>query len=535
MDIAEYFDVKIGTEVTAPQFDEKRDCYSDLKKYMDTYELHYGKLCALYGLRRTGKTVMMKQCISEMPVEEKEKSAYILCLQGTTMLALRKVLEDLRKEGIENFFIDEITLVEDFQRFSNVLSDSYAERGRVVIAGTDSLGIRMAASDTLYDRAFMIHTTHIPYAEYSRLLKEKSLDEYMEYGGTLVNTSYKDNQKREEYLNMAIADNILHALEAGEDSKRCWHSLASIYNTQEIKSTINKLINRFSYNLTMRAIRKNYESAPMHATVNSILEINYLEMLDIVGVDESVKNSLGILNQDEVETEFQEEHLKELNSYLKDLDLFLYVPQYRSLNKGSRMPDMEIFLQPGMIYAHSSELVQKLADDKVWMEACGIKERKAFIDRADGFVKGEILENIILSETFLALQGERGSKEYYVSQLTIRQGEEGYQGRTAEADLIVVDLDNKESYLFEVKHSQEMVEEQTRHLINGDFITYVGEHFAPVKRRAVIYSGPSLRGYDVDYINAEEYLKEIDAMRVGKTADLEERLKNVLRKADVEK
>ncbi len=481
MDIAEYFDVKKGAEVTAPQFAEKRDCYSDLKKYMDTYDLHYGKLCALYGLRRTGKTVMMKQCISEMPVEEKEKSAYILCLQGTTMLALRKVLEDLRKEGIENFFIDEITLVEDFQRFANVLSDSYAERGRVVIAGTDSLGIRMAASDTLYDRAFMIHTTHIPYAEYSRLLKGKSLDEYMEYGGTLVNTSYKDNQKREEYLNVAIADNILHA------------------------------------------------------TVNSILETNYLEMLDIAGIDEGVKNSLGILNQDEVETEFQEEHLKELKSYLKDLDLFLYVPQYRSLNKGSRMPDMEIFLQPGMIYAHSSELVQKLADDKAWMEACGINEWKVFIDRADGFVKGEILENIILSETFLALQGERGSREYYVSQLTIRQGEEGYRGRTAEADLIVVDLDNKESYLFEVKHSQEMVEEQTRHLMNEDFISYVGEHFAPVKRRAVIYSGPSLRGYDVDHINAEEYLKEIDAMRVEKTLDLEERLENVLRKADVEK
>lgn len=59
----------------------------------------------------------------------------------------------------------------------------------------------------------------------------------------------------------------------------------------------------------------------------------------------------------------------ELKDYLQGLDLFIKIPSYTSLQKGERVQDLEIFLQPGMIYAHATALMQSLADNSVWMDS----------------------------------------------------------------------------------------------------------------------------------------------------------------------
>lgn len=70
----------------------------------------------------------------------------------------------------------------------------------------------------LYDRAKPIHTTFIPYREYSRLLGIDSIDEYIRYGGTLragelafddedVNAqdaSFRDDESTRRYIDTAI-------------------------------------------------------------------------------------------------------------------------------------------------------------------------------------------------------------------------------------------------------------------------------------------------------------------------------------------
>ena len=54
-----------GRNISAEDYPEKRDCYPKLYKYITEHNPDYnGKICALYGLRRTGKTVMMNQCIA---------------------------------------------------------------------------------------------------------------------------------------------------------------------------------------------------------------------------------------------------------------------------------------------------------------------------------------------------------------------------------------------------------------------------------------------------------------------------------------
>lgn len=55
---------------------------------------------------------------------------------------------------------------------------------KLVLSETDSLGFWLARDNELYDRVRMVHTTFIPYREYSRILGINSIDEYIRYGGT---------------------------------------------------------------------------------------------------------------------------------------------------------------------------------------------------------------------------------------------------------------------------------------------------------------------------------------------------------------
>ena len=61
----------MGNQI-ATSYVRKRDCYNQLKGFMQ--HEYPGKICALYGLRRTGKTVMMYQYISELSDKDKEKT-----------------------------------------------------------------------------------------------------------------------------------------------------------------------------------------------------------------------------------------------------------------------------------------------------------------------------------------------------------------------------------------------------------------------------------------------------------------------------
>ena len=505
-----------GRNISAEDYPEKRDCYPKLYKYITEHNPDYnGKICALYGLRRTGKTVMMNQCISELPPEEKEKSVYILCKETCDMLEMEQVLDELYEKGKRLFFIDEVTLIEDLQVYGNVFSDYYRTMGaKIVIAGTDSFGIYMAKTDILYDRTILIHTSQIPYAEFKRICK-KDLDTYIEYGGTLTNTTYKNNQNANEYLNTAIVENILHGLEGREEKRKHATVLTELYDRNELVSVIQKMINRFSYEITMKAINRSYKSAPLYATYQTD-KSKYQGKLKIMFINDATKSALGIKNNDEMQTVVTQEDLEMIKKYLRFLDLYITIPTFQSLKRGGGR-DLEILQQPGMIYAHATELLHQLEQDNVWNNTCEIEDKTIFMQRADQFVKGILLENIILSETYKCYQ-EIDRKRFYVSQLSDGPVDDLPD---AEADLIIVDMEKKESYLFEIKHSDQVVDKQTRHLRNEDFINYISENFAPVKKCCVIYNGQPTRNGAIDYLNAEKFLMCIHEMDLSKRENLD--------------
>ena len=159
-----------------------RDQLQAMKNFSQSDSLRVG---VLYGLRRTGKTVLLKQWLQSLPYEERTKAAYI-SVDAETMSDVKADLRTLRENGYKYVALDEITTCEDFIDRSAPLSDDFARSGmKLFIAGTDSLSVWFALNDTLFDRDTTLHTTHIPFAEWSRLTQQSSLDEYIRWGGLL--------------------------------------------------------------------------------------------------------------------------------------------------------------------------------------------------------------------------------------------------------------------------------------------------------------------------------------------------------------
>lgn len=188
--------------------EKERFLVRKLHQYMES--LNDGKVCALYGLWKTGKKTMMLQEIVKLAAYD--KCLLVRCEEGCSMMQLRKVIESY--PNVQYIFIDEVTRLQNFIETAGVLADQYAAAGKkVVLTGTDSLGLYIASREELYDRMHFIHTTNISYAEQHTLLGTCNA-EYILYGGTLSpDHPFYDVETTGAYVDIAIVNNIVHTLE----------------------------------------------------------------------------------------------------------------------------------------------------------------------------------------------------------------------------------------------------------------------------------------------------------------------------------
>ena len=262
---------------TAKDF-KKRDCYEKISSYL--YGKPADKVCLVYGLRRTGKTTLLKQLILDMKEEDRKQTIYIKARVGETIADLNKDIKLAREKGIKFFLIDEITLLEDFIDNAALLSDVYAVQGlKFVLSGTDSLGFYFAESEELYDRAVTVHTTFIPYKEHARLLGITSIDEYIRYGGTLKageldfedaelnveEASFRDDETARRYIDTAICKNIQHSLKCYQKGRYFRH-LRELYDANELTNAINRIIEDENHDFTIKVITDLFESHDLGST-----------------------------------------------------------------------------------------------------------------------------------------------------------------------------------------------------------------------------------------------------------------------------
>ena len=487
---------------------ECRDCYRDLKSFLNRDE--DGKVCIVYGLRRTGKTFMIRQAILGLTLSE---TAYIKVQTTDSMAMLNRDLLQLSRNGIKNVFVDEVTLMPDFIDSSSLLSDIYASSGmKIVLSGTDSLGFALSVDDELYDRAVMIHTTFIPFREYSRLLGIHNVDEYIRYGGTFrvgefdlededlldEGASFRDDETTRRYIDTSIAKNIQHSL-AGYKAGGHFRHLIDLYEAGELTNAVNRIIEDMNHRFLASVITGEFISHDFGSSREidrkrsaAAGEVGILDRIDADEITKKLKKILDIRNRDELRVGISADHIKEIKEYLFLLDLIVNAPSETIVS--SNKIDRILFSQPGMRYCQAQALVYSLMNDDEFM-IFPAKKRKAVTDIILEDVKGRMLEEITLLETIKTLpRGKRAFKLEFGS---------------GEFDMVIFDENNVNCEIFEIKHSSKIDKIQYKNLLNDEKCTQAEFRYGDIIGRTVLYNGKDTMVDGVVYRNITDYLESL--------------------------
>ena len=480
---------------------KKREGFNKLKDYI--YGNSSDRVFILYGLRRTGKTTLIRQIISEMSNDMLINSAFI---QVNTSIDLAKInldLKQLKKQGYKYIFIDEVTLMNDFIEGAALFSDIYASSGmKIVLSGTDSLGFVFTEDRELYDRCFMLHTTFIPYREFSNVLGIEGIDNYIRYGGTMSLGGINYNQSgmtfaskktTDEYVDAAIAKNIQHSLKNYQQGNHFRH-LSELYEANELTSVINRVVEDMNHRFTIDVLTRDFKSGDLSLSAKNLLkdkenQNDILYQIDTKEVTNHLRQLLEIKNKSEQSVQITEEHRKEIKEYLELLDLTVDLDTMfmTNLNKKEKRT---AFTQPGMRYAQAEALIKSLLRDDIF-RMLSLEERNFVTSRILSDIQGRMMEDIILLETKFALPNCEVFKLVFA---------------TGEFDMVIFNPETASCAIYEIKHSQEIVKNQYRHLIDEQKCKETAFHFGTITGKYVIYRGKTCDIEDIHYLNVEEYL-----------------------------
>ena len=482
----------------------KRDCFSILQKFVTgSYD---GKICILYGLRRTGKTTLLFQMLSELPIE---KTAYIKVQTIDDMSRLTKDLKALYELGYRYAFIDEITLLSDFIDTAAVLSDVFSMMGmKIVVSGTDSLGFAMANRDELYDRSVTIHTSFIPFREYARLLNIRSVDSYIEYGGTLKmenmsfddpdaafdEVAFRDDESTRKYIDTAISRNIQHTLK-NDHYGEYFNQLRELYEKGELTNVINRIVQHMNHRFVLRVVEDEFKSHDFGSAKELLLhdlpakratvlyDVNEKQIL------ERLKAIIEVKEKSETTVSITQEHIDKVKKYLLMLDLIVNCPERY---KSGKQAEHIVFSQSGMRYAIAKALVYSLMQDAYF---ASIPEAdKAYITgKILDDVKGRMLEDIVLLEVCKAAPSTMEAFKFKFD-------------AGGEFDMVIYDKTSQNCRIYEIKHSTETNEKQTLHLRDAEKCQIIENRFGPISGKFVLYRGKDKFAEGVQYLNVENFL-----------------------------
>ena len=469
---------------------DARDVFPDIMKFLRWPA--DGKILIVFGIRRTGKTTMLQQAVRALTREEFARAAYVKAKVGDTLETMDDRLSSLHERGFRYVFVDEATLIEDFIDGASLFSDVYAQMGmKIVLSGTDSLGFSMSIDQELFDRAYMLHTSFIPFREYSRLLKINDIDEYISYGGLLrrgeknlddplanePDASFRDVESTRRYIDTAIARNIQHSLACCRDG-RYFGTLRELYEKNELTNAINRVIEDMNHEFLASVLTRPFKSSDLGIVSRQLMTDREAESL-VVAVSDA--------------------HAAAIKAYLKKLDLIRNCPVRLlcgdSVEEGARV----LFSQPGMRFCQAEALVRAMMRDSSFASEPP-SEQEYITGRLLDDVRGRMLEDIVLMET---LEATPRPREIFAGKEVFK-----LQFESGEFDMVIRDLGTRTCAIFEVKHSRERVDEQFRHLVDARLLSRTEKAFGKVISRTVLYRGPDFdHDSGVLYRNVEGYLK----------------------------
>ena len=481
----------------------KRECIKELREYI--FGDQQDKVFIIYGLRRTGKTTMIRQILTELSDAEFKKAAFMQVKSKDTLADVDADLRYLEEKGFKYVFIDEVTLIEDFIEGAAIFADIYASSGmKIVLSGTDSLGFAFSKEEQLYDRCIMLHTTFIPYREFEEVLGIKGIDEYIRYGGTMslggINyneeTTFSNSKTAEEYIDTAIAKNIQHSLKMYQYGGH-FRQLLDLYEQGELTNVINRVVENINHSFTRSVVERTFKFHDISVTAANMLRdrenpINIKEHMDLDAVTFGIMQMLDILNKEEQNIGIEDSHMIQIKEYLALLDLIIEI-DLESLPVVNQKSKVTLISQPGMRYAQANAIVENLLLDEKFQEL-SVHERQRILERLLNEIRGRMMEDIILLETKVA----KPDKKIFKLQFTV-----------GEFDMVVFDTKALNCQIYEVNYSKERVPEQYRHITNEEKCAMTSHRYGDITGRYVIYRGDSAEVEGVQYLNVEEYLKSL--------------------------
>lgn len=466
---------RLRAQIAVTKKYKKRECIRELRDYI--FGSQTDKVFVVYGLRRTGKTTMIRQILTELPETEFRKAAFIQVRSRDTLEDIDEDLGLLETKGFKYVFIDEVTLMEDFIEGAVLFSDIYASSGmKIVLSGMDSLGLAFSKEEQLYDRCIMMHTTFIPYREFEEVLGIKGIDEYIRYGGTmsLSGVNYNEDaifasaRSAEEYIDTAIAKNIQHSLKMYEYGGH-FRSLLDLYEKGELTKVINRVVENINHSFTRRVVERTFKSHDIAVTASNLLR-----------------------DREEQSIQIEDYHMAQIEEYLTLLDLIMKI-DLESLPEVNRKESVTVITQPGMRYAQANAIVSNLLLDAKFSEL-SLVERQRILDRLLSEIRGRMMEDIVLLETKIA----HPEKKVFKLQFAV-----------GEFDMVVFDPKGLNCKIYEVKYSKEQVPAQSRHLKDEEKCAMTSHRYGEITGKYVIYRGESGSLKGIQYLNVEEYLKSL--------------------------
>lgn len=479
-----------------------RTLYNDIERYI--YGDSSDKVLILYGLRRTGKTTLIRQIVLNMDEDKFNKTAFIQVSHDNSLSDINRDLKTLEEQGFKYVFIDEVTAAEDFISGSALFSDIYASSGmKIVLSGTDSLGFLFAEDEGLYDRAVFLHSTWISFKEFSSVLGIDDIDQYIQYGGTMVKSGTNYNRLifqtpkgTESYVDGAIARNIQHSLKNYQGGGH-FRSLYSLYEKNELTSAINRVVEDINHRFTVDVLTRDFKSHD-YGSARDIIRRDkpnpstILDEVDKKKLTEKLMDLMEILNRKDQTITIEEAHRSEIKEYLDILDISYDIPIVSMKN-----PDIKAFCtvisQPGIRYSQAKHLIESLMSDPYFRTIPAL-ERKRITDRILDEIKGRMMEEIVLLETTKA----NPDKKVFKLQFDV-----------GEFDMVVFDPEDITCRIFEIKHSCEVSEAQSRHLRDEKKCSETEFQYGPILEKTVLYRGEDKTADGISYRNVENYLKSL--------------------------
>ena len=500
-------DVRIGKQLldfsSSIRNYKKRELYSAIENYV--YCDSHDKVFILYGLRRTGKTTLIRQIIYNMNEADRNKAVFIQVNSDNSLGDINKDLKILESMGYKYVFIDEVTLMDDFIEGAALFSDVYAASGmKIVLSGTDSLGFVFSEDEQLYDRCVLLHTTFIPFREFENVLGIKDIDEYMKFGGTMSQSGENYNKAifgskkaTDEYVNTAIARNIQHSLKNYQYEGHFRH-LKDLYEKNELTNAINRIVEDMNHEFTIKVLTRDFKSHDFGISKNNLRNdrensTDLLDNIDSKTLTENLMKLLEILNKDNQTVNIEDIHRIEIKEYFDLLDLTCDIPIV-DMNDLNDKNYITVFSQPGLRYSQAESLVKTLLMDETFKEVSA-SERKRITERILDEVKGRMLEEIVQLET------KKANPDLEVFKLQFAVGE---------FDMVVYDPVNVCCKIYEVKHSKKKDPLQYRHLINEENCKQTEFRYGTILEKAILYRGESTEAEQgIIYRNVEDYLCEL--------------------------